>query len=307
MGQLWKEAEYGRYLYADELSMYLRVQSQPVARFRVLMNVKDGSQKGLHAGDEFRWNMVLNIGNAGGRIQETQRMPESSFKIKQYSTTVYEMGNSIPYTGLLNDLSKQPLEEIIDETLMNDAAKAFDREAHTAMQSTVVKVQCDSASSIVTQTDGTFAGTSTSKITKAHVQVIVDDMAEANVPPYDGSNYVATGRRKAFRTLRSELEAIHFYVESGFSMISRGEMGRYENCRFQEQTNIANPTDTEADVYFCGADTGTEIVCIPEEMRGKIGDDYGRSMGVAWYYLGGFANVRPDATDPRIWHARPLK
>ena len=45
--------------------------------------------------------------------------------------------------------------------------------------------------------------------------------------------------------------------------------------------------------------TSSEVV-LPEEIRGKIPGDYGRSRGVAWYYLGGFAIVHPDAANARI-------
>ena len=40
-----------------------------------------------------------------------------------------------------------------------------------------------------------------------------------------------------------------------------------------------------------GEDTVAEAIAVPEEMRGKIPGDYGRSRGVAWYYLGGFGIV----------------
>jgi len=39
---------------------------------------------------------------------------------------------------------------------------------------------------------------------------------------------------------------------------------------------------------------------VPEEMRGKIPSDYGRSKGVAWYYLGGFGIVHTLASNARI-------
>ena len=41
-------------------------------------------------------------------------------------------------------------------------------------------------------------------------------------------------------------------------------------------------------------------VAVPEEMRGKIPTDYGRSKGVAWYYLGGFGLVQTQASQGRI-------
>jgi hypothetical protein len=49
-----------------------------------------------------------------------------------------------------------------------------------------------------------------------------------------------------------------------------------------------------------GGDTVTEAIVIPEEIRSKIPGDYGRSKGIAWYYLGGFGLVHPDAANGRI-------
>ena len=43
-----------------------------------------------------------------------------------------------------------------------------------------------------------------------------------------------------------------------------------------------------------------EAIAIPEEIRGKIPSDYGRSKGVAWYYLGGFGLVHTVAAQARI-------
>ena len=47
-------------------------------------------------------------------------------------------------------------------------------------------------------------------------------------------------------------------------------------------------------------DTVAEGIAIPEEIRGKIPTDYGRSKGVAWYYLGGFGIVHLQAAEGRI-------
>jgi hypothetical protein len=93
------------------------------------------------------------------------------------------------------------------------------------------------------------------------------------------------------------------YVESGFGMIMHGEMGRYEGIRFVEQTNVASEgwTNSKSDaVFFFGADTVAEGIVIPEEIRGKIPSDYGRSKGVAWYYLGNFGLCHTDAANARI-------
>ena len=40
-----------------------------------------------------------------------------------------------------------------------------------------------------------------------------------------------------------------------------------------------------------------EAIVIPEELRGKIPDDYGRSRGIAWYYLGAFKITHANTTN----------
>jgi hypothetical protein len=47
---------------------------------------------------------------------------------------------------------------------------------------------------------------------------------------------------------------------------------------------------------FFGEDTVAEAIAIPEEIRAKIPSDYGRSQGIAWYYLGGFG-LTHNSTD----------
>lgn len=44
------------------------------------------------------------------------------------------------------------------------------------------------------------------------------------------------------------------------------------------------------------ADTVTEAVAVPEELRAKVGEDYGRSKGIAWYALCAFGITHADNT-----------
>jgi hypothetical protein len=60
-------------------------------------------------------------------------------------------------------------------------------------------------------------------------------------------------------------------------------------------------TNSKSDwAIFMGADTVAEAVAIPEEIRGKIPTDYGRSRGIAWYYLGGAGLVHSAAAQARV-------
>ena len=214
-----------------------------------------------------------------------------------------------PYTGKLDDLSEHPVREIISKVLKNDAKKAFDIAAHAQFNATplrVIPTGGTSTSAVTLYANGTATGTSTLAMNKDHVKSIVDAMKERNIPPYMADDYCAIAHPTTFRRLKNDLEAIHQYVDTGFRMILNGEMGRYEGVRFVEQTNIAKQAWTAGDnsnfAFFFGDDTVAEAIAIPEEMRGKIPTDFGRSRGIAWFYLGGFGIVHPlaDVANARI-------
>jgi hypothetical protein len=48
---------------------------------------------------------------------------------------------------------------------------------------------------------------------------------------------------------------------------------------------------------FFGSDPVIQAVAIPEEVRAKIPQDYGRDKGIAWYALLGFQRVWDFSTD----------
>jgi N4-gp56 family major capsid protein len=228
------------------------------------------------------WNVFSDIATQGTTLNETDTMPESNFTITQGTLTITEAGNSVPYTAKLDDLSEQPVKEIIHRVLKNDAKKAFDILAQAQFAATplrVVPTGGTSTSAITTYTNGTAAINNNVALGKEHVKTIVDWMKERNIPAYSGDDYYALARPSTFRTLKNNLETIHQYVDRGFGMIMSGEIGRYEGVRFIEQTNIGvgvgstagtTWTNGESDtVLFFGEDTVAEAIAVPEEIRGE--------------------------------------
>lgn len=305
-GQLWMTNSLGGYMYSDRLSKVLRSVVQPLVKFRQFADVKDAAAQGKGKGDTFHWNVYGDAAAQGTVLVETTTMPETNFTITQGTMTITEYGNSVPYTGKLDDLSEHPVKEIINKVLRNDAKKAFDIAAHAQFDATPLRVvpKGGTATDAVTlTTNGTATLTNTVALGKGHVKAIVDLMKERNIPPYMGDDYIALAHPSTFRTLRNDVESVHQYVDKGFQMILNGEIGRYEGVRFVEQTNIAKETFAQAKSNWCfffGDDTVAEGIAIPEEMRGKIPTDYGRSRGIAWYYLGGFGIVHTAAAQARI-------
>lgn len=306
-GQLWVTNSLGGYMYSDNLSKVLRMAVQPLVKFRQFADVKDAAIQGKSKGQEFHWNVYSDVAAQGTTLVETSTMPETNFTITQGTMTVTEYGNSVPYNEKLDDLSEHPVKEVISKVLKNDAKRAFDIGAHAQFNATPLRVYPTGGTSttgVTLTTNGTAGGTNAgTQMTKEHVKAIVDIMKERNIPPYEADDYFAVAHPTTFRKVKNDLETVHQYVDKGFQMIINGEIGRYEGVRFVEQTNIAKAAwggSVTNWAFFFGADTVAEGVVVPEEMRGKIPTDYGRSRGVAWYYLGGFGLVQTQAAQARI-------
>ena len=301
-------------MYSDNLSKVLRMAVQPMVKFRQFADIKDAALQEKKKGDAFHWDVFSDVATRGTNLTETTTMPETNFTVTQGTMTITEYGNSVPYTGKLDDLSALPVKEIINKVLKNDAKKVFDiaawRQFNAAPLRVVPASSGTSTDAITLTTNGTATGTNNIAMLTGHVKAIIDMMKERNIPPYMGDDYMALSHPSTYRGFKNQLETLKQYTETGFSMIMNGEIGRYENCRFVEQTNIPkggaadsatfNPQTDTADAwnngqsswcFFFGDDTVAEGIVIPEEMRGKIPTDFGRSRGIAWYYLGGFGLV----------------
>jgi N4-gp56 family major capsid protein len=307
-GQLWGTNSLGGYMYSDELSDKLRHELQPMIRFRQHCDAKDAMDKGLGKGDTFNWNVYSDVSQQGGQLSETEEMPESNYTITQGSLTVSEFGNSVPFGQKLDNLSKHSVEEVIDKVLKNDASKTLDKAAKdqfddTPLSAVATAAGTSSASNVEFTTDGSADSNNNAPMDKYHVKAIVDYMKERDIPTFAAGDYFCIARPSTFRTLKNDMEELHQYTDSGFRMIMNGEIGRYEGVRFIEQTNIASQSWTNSksdEAFFFGADTVAEAIVVPEELRGKIPTDYGRSKGIAWYALLGFGLVHSDASNARI-------
>ena len=166
-GQLWVTDSIGGYMSSYNLSKTLRRAVQPLAKFRQFANVKDAAQAKnanggmLGRGDTFHWNVYSNVATRGTTLTETATLPETNFTISQGTLVVTEAGNSVPYTGKLDDLSEHPIKEIINNSLKDDAKKAFDGLAHAQFNATplrVVPTGGTATNSVVLTTNGTATG-----------------------------------------------------------------------------------------------------------------------------------------------------
>ena len=319
-GMIWDVNTQGGYMYSDELSDVLRTALQPLCKFRQLCEPDEGAlNKGLHRGSQYFGNIYGDVATQGRRLSETLPMPETSFTIAQQSLTVVELGNSVPYTGKLTALAKHDVLAIVTKALKNDARKGFDIEAFLQFDTCKLRAStATSTSSVTVDTNATASQTNNVAFGTGHVKAIVDAMRERDIPGFVDDDYVAITHPTTIRPFKNELETLHQYTELGLNKIFNGEVGRYEGTRFIEQDFIPKGLTGSATfspytrtaaawtnalsswIYFMGADTVNEAICIPEEVRAKLPGDYGRSGGIAWYYLGGFGIFQTDPVQSRI-------
>jgi N4-gp56 family major capsid protein len=318
--QLWAVNTLGGYFYSLNLSKELRQALQPMVKFRQFCDVKDASQQGKGKGNTFTWDVVSNVVTQGNTLTETNTMPETNFTITQGTLTITEYGNSVPYSGKLEDLSQFSVRDTVMRALKNDATKVMDAAAHQQFNATPMRVVGTSSTTITLTTNGTATGTNSQAFNTGHAKAIADLMKEANVPAYTGDDYYALAWPTTFRTIKNQLESIHQYTDPGLTMIMNGEIGRYENFRYVEQTNIPkggaadsttfNAFTNTADawnggfsdwIFFMGEETVAEGIAVPMEIRAKIPTDYGRSKGVGWYALLGFGLVQTQASQARVY------
>jgi len=304
--QVWQTNSLGGFMWSPNLSRKLRTALQPMVRYRQFCDAREAF--GLGKGETFNWNVFGDVATAGGTLLELEEMPATQFSITQNSLTITEYGNSVPFTKKLDDLSEQPVTEIIHKVLKNDARKTLDAAAYAKFQTTLLRVTPTGGNSLTAldlNQAGTAPGTNNVAFRASHAKLVADLLTERDIPTYDGVNYMAVARPSTLRTMKNDLESIHQYTSEGWHVIMNGEKGRYEGIRFVEQTAIAAATNFATnnlsnEIYFFGADTVVEAFAIPEEIRGKIPTDFGRSRGVAWYAELGYGLAHSTAAQQRI-------
>ena len=158
----------------------------------------------------------------------------------------------------------------------------------------------------VWDTDGTPSTTATENLTVFHVKEIIDALKTGEfgssttgnpVPPYDADgSYICIASVKALRGLKDDPEWERAMLYGNPDVLLRGEVGRFYGCRFVETNATGTLSNTKGsnnigEAVFFGADPVIEGMAIPEEIRAKNPEDYGRDKGVAWYFLGGWKRV----------------
>jgi len=291
------------YLYSAELNKRFQKQAQPLTKFRQFCAIKEAFGKGK--GETVNWLKVSNASAMGRVLSETEKMPETTAPLALGTVSVDEYGLSIPFTFKLSALSEFDIEDIVRGALLDDCAKVIDGMVERQFNAALLRGVGADTSSLTVTTDGTATATNTSALNTAHVLSLRYQLKKRNVPGFPGLNgdYACIAGPLALSGVLGALVGIYQYTELGLKNIVAGEVGRFAGVRFVEDTYaIDNAYDSTAGTasaitwtkgssspaYMFGAPTVREAVAVPEEIRVKIAEDYGRSRGIAWYGIFGW-------------------
>lgn len=304
MGQLYAVSTLGGNWTAPDLTAKLRHVAQPMFRLRQFCDVKEAIGKGR--GDTYLFDKSGNVATQGGTLVETNTIPETQFVTNQGTGTIYEYGNSVPFTGKLQALGQFEVESVTEQKLRDDQVKVLESAAGAQFAATDFIAVCSASNSLVMTTNGTATVSATANLSAYNVRQIVDFMKKKLIPKYDGQNYACVASVAALSGMHADSGTggwvdISKYTSEFAKNVVNGEVGTFYMTRFVEETGYLSNTVGSSSIYgqavFIGADNVYEAVSIPEEIRMKQPTDYGRDLGLAWYALLGFKIVWDYSTD----------
>lgn len=283
------------------LSAQLREASVVQSLFASFVDAEPGY--GRNSGDTLNVTRISNItAPTSSLLSEGQPMSEDVFSFSTQSITVAENGRAVPFTSLAKDLLYFDLESKVQKMLMRQMKINFDRAAAIQFKAGQLQAYCSGISALTINTSGT-SGTATVNPNLYHIEQIRDAMFTTYfMEPFDGENYVGLVSTKAKRSLMQDPSWVDWKKYTDPSAKYNSEVGRLENIRFVEindtsELSGAKGVNSVGEAVFFGTDVASMAVAVDPELRAKIPTDYGRSQGVAWYGIYGFAQVWSDSAN----------
>ena len=230
-------------------------------------------------------------------LTEGIRIPEDTFAMSTKAITPQEIGRSVPYTSIADDLSEWVMDNVVQRRLRRQMRLGLDTLVGTAFKAAAIKYAPTGLTSATITTNGTFGATATENMNIFHVEEIVDYLYDTLLAePFEGDEYVGIFRNLAIRGLKRDpsWEEWHKYTDPQAKF--NGEVGMIENVRFiRTNHNAVFGKKGTGSVLGEGVIFGDDPVGMAEvitpEIRVARPEDFGRARAAAWYGLLGFSLI----------------
>lgn len=292
-------------------AMSMKLYEAAAANSVFLDHVRPVEGFGRKKGESVTLTRVRNITEPGSAVlDESMRIPEDEFDLATKQITVQELGRSVPYTSLADDLSEFDIENPIQRKLKDQMRLVLDTMAATAFKRAKVKYVPTGASTNNITTNGTPGAQATVNMNLFHVEEIRDYLYDTlHCPPAEGDTYVGIFRTLGLRGLKRDTSWDEWHKYTDPQAKWNGEVGRIEGVRFIESNHAsALGKIGNASVLGEGVIFGEDGVCLAEamtpELRAAVPSDFGRSRAVAWYGILEFDIVwdTGNAGEARVVH-----
>ena len=287
-------------------------QAMPIMRFKQFAKVR--TELSGRPGTSINFHKLDNLGFGGDVLTE-----ENEISISQALTTssivitVGEHGKALGVTEFL--LKHSPMD------VLGEAAKLLGRHYAQTMddlcRNTIVPATGQGLS-VTKYADGLASRSAIGANNTFDTDLIKDGveyLATENVPMIAGDAYICIAHPHQLRSLRDDSAWINASNYGAPTQLFMGEVGRYENVRFIETTQIAY-VDPSGDQFVNGVDstrnvTGPSTVntydaimigdncfgyaeTVPVEMRDNGVMDFGRRHALAWYSVFGLGMIQEE-------------
>lgn len=266
---------------------------------------------GRKRGDTVTITRVANLAEPTSPVlTEGIRIPEDVMSITTKGITVQEIGRSVPFTSLSEDLSEFDIENMVQKRLRDQMKLSLDTLVSAAFKTAKIVYTPTGLASDTIATNGTAGAQATENMDVYHVETIRDYLFDTlNCPPWEDDDYMGIFRTLGIRGIKRDpaWEIWHQYTDPQAKY--NGEVGRLESVRFVE-TNHALALSTLG-LNSClgeGVVFGEDAVGMAEamtpELRAAIPADFGRAKAVAWYGILAFSIIwdTANAGQARIVH-----
>jgi hypothetical protein len=301
-GQVFGVASSVGNFSTDRLTKEVRRLGQPMMRWRQF--TRQESSFSSRQGDTLLFPKRLNLDadeSTGAIVGERQPIPSAGYRTLQGSVVCQKSAIKIPYTMEAELYSEIDLDQQNREALADFMAKALNRRAFNAFNSTnvcYIPTGTDTVPTATWDVDGTPSTSATRDNQLFDLKEVVDALkagtyganASAPVQPYDaGGNYQQIASVQAARALRDDDEWEEAARFGDPERLWAAEIGRIYMTRTVEDNAILGLNNNKkGEAVIFGKDPVIEIIALREEVRMEIPAELGTDLAIGFCYLGGF-------------------
>lgn len=307
MPMQWQVVTDGGYFANVPLSKKMREEASGEAILRQFATPIEGGL-GKSRGEKIQFVRIENVVTAGGAISESDTMPVTKAPVSRGEVVATEYGNSVEYTGKLEQLSEFNTRNVFQRRLLDDQVGTIDLVIRDLLKTggVVYTPTTDTAGS---WTYNGNPGAQGADIKAYHLKQMRQGMREMKIRPYDSQgNYILVGGPGVITSLFEDSEwrdAAHY---GDPDRIFNGEAGKLYGFRvIEENRTLLSPgmvgestAGARGECYALGADAFVEAIVTPPELRAQNAD-YGRDKGLAWYGVLGYGLTWDNTSSATSW------